>query len=284
MKLFVSTNCLRSTTTLTEKLKMYASVGILRVDLGAGVTVSESELTQLGDSSNYEFQIHNYFPPPPTDFVLNLASPDPGITQLSKQMTTDAVDLLTTINGTIYSVHPGFVTDPTGFNGISFTFPAPKSPRDQVTAMNRFTTNLSSLVAYAEKTEIQVIVENQVIDHQLKGKILLETASEFFNLFESIPSSHLGMLLDTGHLNVTSHTLGFDRIKFVESLLPFIKSIHLHDNDGSADYHLPIAPNSWIFEILQHPLLQSVPVVIEAKFESLVHLSEHFHWLEEKLS
>ena len=284
MKLFVSTNCLRATTPLPEKLKMYASVGILRVDLGAGVTVSENDLTQLGDASNYEFQIHNYFPPPPNDFVLNLASPDPRIVQLSKQMTTDAVDLLSTINGTIYSVHPGFVTDPTGFNGISFTFPPPKLPRDQVTAMKRFTTNLRSLVNYAEKANIQVIVENQVIDPQLKGKILLETASEFTNLFQSISSPNLGMLLDTGHLNVTSHTLGFDRMKFVEPLVPYIKSMHVHDNDGSADYHLPVAPNSWIFEILQHPLLKSVPIVIEAKFKSLAHLSEHFHWLEERLS
>ena len=64
MELFASTNCLSNKTSLTDKLKSYASVGIFKVDLGAGVTVSEVELSNLYGKEDYEFQIHNYFPPP----------------------------------------------------------------------------------------------------------------------------------------------------------------------------------------------------------------------------
>ena len=283
MELFASTNCLPSKTNLSEKLKLYASVGIFKVDLGAGVTVSEMELDNLYGKKDFEFQIHNYFPPPEESFVLNLASSDDATVKLSHAMATNAVDLLTKLNGNIYSVHPGFVTDPTGFGGISFTFPPPKSPKDRIVAMERFISNLRSLASHAEKQNIQIIVENQVIDRDLNGKILLDTASEFLDLFRSIPSSALGMLLDTGHLNVTSKTLGFDRIEFIELLAPHIRAMHIHDNDGTADYHRPIKPDSWILEVLKHPLLKSVPAVIEAKFESLQDLQRHFFWLEDQL-
>ena len=64
MELFASTNCLPNKTSLTDKLKLYASAGIFKVDLGAGVTVSEVELSNLYGKEDYEFQIHNYFPPP----------------------------------------------------------------------------------------------------------------------------------------------------------------------------------------------------------------------------
>jgi len=283
MDLFASTNCLSTKTSLTDKLKMYASAGIFKVDLGAGVTVSEVELSNLYGKYDCEFQIHNYFPPPEESFVLNLASSNTTTVKLSHEMAINAVDLLTRINGNIYSIHPGFVTDPTGFGGISFTFPAPKSPEDRIVAMERFISNLRLLTAHAERANIQIIVENQVIDHNLKGKILLDTASEFLDLFRSIPSPALGMLLDTGHLNVTSQTLGFDRMQFVELLAPYIRSMHVHDNDGTADYHRPINHDSWILDVLKHPLLKSVPIVIEAKFESLQDLTRHFFWLEDQL-
>ena len=95
MELFASTNCLSNKTSLTDKLKSYASVGIFKVDLGAGVTVSEIELSNLYGKEDYEFQIHNYFPPPAESFVLNLASSDDATVKLSQAMATNAVDLLT---------------------------------------------------------------------------------------------------------------------------------------------------------------------------------------------
>ena len=48
--------------------------GIKNVELSGGKFSAKNlhELKQIKRCSNVEFQVHNYFPPPPIPFVLNL--------------------------------------------------------------------------------------------------------------------------------------------------------------------------------------------------------------------
>jgi len=73
-------------------------------------------------------------------------------------------------------------------------------------------------------------------------------APELFNelfarLFEqnSVPTKHLGFCLDLGHANLCSATLN-DYLAFVDRLNPAVPIIHLHlhENWGDADTHLPL--------------------------------------------
>lgn len=57
----------------------------------------------------------------------------------------------------------------------------------------------------------------------------------------SVPSSHIGMCLDVGHANLSSATLN-DYLAFCDRLdarVPIIH-LHLHENWGDADTHLPL--------------------------------------------
>ena len=53
-------------------------------------------------------------------------------------------------------------------------------------------------------------------------------------LVESVADEHLGICLDTGHLNLHDGDQG----RFVREAGGHLKALHLADNDGSSDQHL----------------------------------------------
>ena len=261
---------------------MYQSCGLDAIELGGGVTVGDSSLAQI-TQTGARFLIHNYFPPPQETFVLNLASDNNDILKRSLGMVSNAIDLAAHIGAPFYSVHAGFITDPELFDGTSFVFSSPRSPGQADSAFNRFTTAMKTVVDCAERRGVGILVENNVCSEQFRGKLLLQTAEEFLSLFSALQSSHLGLLLDTGHLNVSARTLGFDRMSFVDKVMPYVKAMHIHDNNGIADTHQPIEPSSCVFDILRRPEFAALPLVIEAKFDNMANLCQHVEWLKNEI-
>jgi len=279
---FVSTACLLGVEPITSRISLYRSYGLNAIELGAGVSVDEDGLSQIA-GMECEFLVHSYFPPPSTPFVLNLASGDVSICQRSLDFVLEALALTARLSAPFYSVHAGFITDPTSFGTTSFVFPIPATLDEARSAMNRFTTSLKISLDWAERLGVGLLVENNVCSHALRGKLLLQTAEEFLALFDVMRSPHLGILLDTGHLNVTAHTLGFDRMTFVDQTTAYVRAIHIHDNDGTADTHQPVQPGSWVLGVLRRPEFAGLPIVVEAKFDSVIELRRHVHWLWEQL-
>jgi sugar phosphate isomerase/epimerase len=230
-----------------------------------------------------QFLVHNYFPPPTEPFVLNLASGDKGIRRRSLDLVSEALALTARLGAPFYSVHAGFVTDPTSFGATSFVFPMPASPNEAQSAMGRFTRALEIALNCAQRFGVQLLVENNVCSPEQRGKLLLQTAEEYLSLFRALRSPYLGVLLDTGHLNVTAHTLGFDRISFVDKVAPYIRAFHIHDNDGSADTHQPVKPGSWVLDVLGRPEFAGLPIVVETRFEAVTDLRRYVDWLRTEL-
>jgi sugar phosphate isomerase/epimerase len=63
-------------------------------------------------------------------------------------------------------------------------------------------------------------------------------------LMEQTGSSHFGICFDTGHCNLFS-SVPLDT--WMDSLNPYIVELHLHDNDGSSDQHLPMGEGTFDF-------------------------------------
>jgi sugar phosphate isomerase/epimerase len=279
---FVSTACLPRGQSLASCLSLYRSHELNAVELGAGVVVTEDCLSRLVELDG-QFLVHNYFPSPSESFVLNLASGDEGIRQRSLDFVSEALALTARLGAPFYSVHAGFITDPTSFGKTSFVFPMPVSPDEVQFAMDRFITTLEIVTDRAQRLGVQVLVENNVCSPELRDKLLLQTADEFLGLFGALRSPYLGMLLDTGHLNVTAHTLGFDRMSFVDQVAPYVRAFHVHDNDGTADTHQPVQPGSWVLDVLRRPEFAGLPIVVEARFEVVADLRRHVDWLKTEL-
>ena len=287
--IFASTACIHHFVPLKDRLSAYCEAGIEAIELGMRVTLEQGDLLRLLEACPDEgrieppFLVHNYFPPPDDPFILNLASGDPIIRQRSLELAQQAITLTRELKAPFYAIHAGFVTDAYGFGNPYLLFPEITEANARQNAFERFIDALSITNQVALEHGVGLLVENNVCAPEIWGQVLLDRADEFLQLFETMDSSNLGVLLDFGHLNVAAHTLGFDRLDFIEQLTPYIRCFHVHDNDGTHDTHRPVQPGSWVLEVLRLPEFAHLPLVVEAKFDDATSLSQHVAWLRDTL-
>ena len=86
---------------------------------------------------------------------------------------------------------------------------------------------LYALINHIDGTDITICLEN-----------IPKTAPEADDLLAIIKAAntkeHLGICLDTGHLNLTSRR----QAEFIRKTAPYLKALHIADNDGTGDQHL----------------------------------------------
>ncbi len=79
-------------------------------------------------------------------------------------------------------------------------------------------------------------------------------------LFSALASPRVCFCLDTGHFNVFSRT---PLAQWLDALGGYLGQLHLHDNDGSLDQHLPIGEGTFPFPKLLAALAdrESAPII-----------------------
>jgi len=262
VKVFASTGCIVGG--FWEKLALYRDAGLREIEIGTTTEALGDDVVERLRGYDVRYVVHNYFPPPAEAFVLNLASPDEGVRARSLRLVDDALVTAAQLGSPLYSVHAGFVSDPVGSDGRSYVF-GPGG--DAEAAKARFVASLEWALARGVELGVELIVENNVCTPATRGALLLQTAQEFEELGD------FGILLDTGHLNVSATTLLFDRAEFVDRLAHRIRAFHLHDNDGSADRHEPVAEDSWALAAVRET--QAETIVVEALFANVEALRDH---------
>jgi len=88
--------------------------------------------------------------------------------------------------------------------------------------------------------------------HNLSCPICLENVYEsepmvLQRLIEGINSPLIGFCFDTGHYNIFSRS---PLESWMETMAPYLKQLHIHDNWGETDQHLPPGEGSFPFEEL----------------------------------
>lgn len=291
MNIYISTGALPYQQ-ISDILAFSLAHGFDRLELSSTVAYSPDILEHVRKAhGRIHFLVHNYFPPPVSPFVLNLASTEPTIHCRSVELCNNSIDLSTKLKAPFYSVHSGFAVhltpDMLGNTGAQCRLgPSKQIPRKK--SYQRFVRTVRELAGYAQSKGIQLLVENNVIPVELADKhgknvLLLASSSEILRFITDVNNLHVGLLLDTGHLNVTANTLGFDRMAFVEQVAPHVRAIHVHDNDGTSDTHQPIQPNSWVIDVLHRPEFTGLPLIVEAKFDDITELCQHISWLKNEM-
>jgi sugar phosphate isomerase/epimerase len=250
---YVATQSLAGIESVGMALDTYSRLGIDHVELsGPHERPPSPELIGALAQMPFEFVVHNYFPAPEEPFVLNLASADAGVRQRAIDHVMRNLELCARIGSPLYTVHGGFRCDP----GPDFIFRPERGMTDAERAMDLFADAIARICQLAEQLGIDVGVENNVLSPANHAKspedpfLLFLTGRDFEQLTARVRSPRLGALLDVGHLNVTCHTLGLDRSAAAAAILPFVSSFHLHDNDGTADQHLPVTSSSWFLPLI----------------------------------
>ena len=268
--LYVSTGAFKAKN-LNNILNECQTTGFQFLELSSGIKFSDSLLEKCKVlEGEMNFLIHNYFPAPPKPFVLNLASTDPFILKLSRELCKNAIDLCVDLGSPFYSVHSGFAIN---LKPEQLGQPDKQSILTSKYVINPelaysiFLESICEINCYAEEKSIGILIENNVVtpQHVARGKediFLMVKSEDVIRLMEDVSSQNIGLLVDVGHLNVSANALGYKKVKFLEDVKSYVRAFHLSENDGITDQNLPVRKDSWFLPHIKET--PSVVVVLEA--------------------
>lgn len=259
MSIFVSTNCIKNPKNVLKVLYEYQKGGIENVELGSVHDFFDIKILKKFD---FNFLIHNYFPPPKIPFNFNLASQNEVIRKKSLNLAKNAIDLCCDVESPLYTFHAGFTVDPPKLGK-----PLPRidiSDRDN--AIEIFVNEVEKIVNYANNRGIKVAVEPNVVQkfnliETRNDLCLFAEYLEIEKLFKILKKTSLGLLIDLGHTAVTSHWLKFDKDEFVQKCSKYTSAIHISNNNGLQDQHRSLTQNCWAISKLKK--FKNIPIILE---------------------
>jgi sugar phosphate isomerase/epimerase len=287
--IFISSSSINSRS-ITECVDQLAGLNIRNIELSGGAVYSDNimgSLKELKDKYSLNYLIHNYFPPPKEDFVLNIASEKDKIRKQSIELIRSSVSLAHEIGAEIYSVHAGYAKHYTpNPDGVYFN-PDGKSISPK-TALSMMYSSLSEITEYSGKLKVKIGVENLFPFGDTPEDSLLCTPEDIFAFLDSTSQDeNIGFLLDLGHLLISSTHYGFDKDAFIEELKKNyaykVIEIHLSGNDGTTDQHGPLSSDNWQFEAALRFDLETVPVTLECRGLDTRELSNQYSIVKNSL-
>ncbi len=262
--LYVSTTFIKYGKKIKIALDILKSAGVENVEIGSNHAY-ESNYNYI---KNYKFNylIHNYFPVPKKDFVINIASLDSHIRNLSLKHIKKAIIFCRDTDAKLYTFHPGFVVDPvtTGKSkkNYDFIWRNKRSNKNYDLAFNQMMISLKKIVNFAKKKKVNIAIETEG-SYKKKNFLLMQRLEEYKKLFKFFALNDLGINLNIGHLNLASKAFNFSKEKFVKMVKPYIVAFELSHNNGFEDQHLPLQKGMWYWNIINDPYFAKAYKILE---------------------
>ena len=270
--IFTSTATL-PTKNLGECLQSLGSIGLSNIELSGGTEYESGVLTMLlsfRQEFGFQYLVHNYFPPPKKHFVLNLASQSETSLQKSLSFVENSIALAANLGVDRYSIHAGYLKRlQPGRDGSEFV-----SDGDSLVTMGHgeetMFNSIERISHFAAKHDLLIALENLFPINRQTGSALLCTPDDINRYFERISDlPNVGLLLDLAHLMISSNVLDFEKDVFLDELIDQHSSrifgIHLSDNDGVKDLHLPIHDKSWPLLAVSRLANMDFPITLESR-------------------
>ena len=234
----------------------YLRKGIKNIELSGGMHTPTLVEDLLKIKKEANFQVHNYFPPPKNPFVLNLASADQEISNLSLNHIYNSIELCSRLGSKYYSFHAGFLCD---LNTAELGKKISKRKlisRDKGTEI--FLKKLELISIKAKEHDVNIMVENNVLSknnlNEFGQNPLLMCDHEETKLIMENSPNNINLLVDVAHLKVSSSSLQFNPEHMFKFCDKFIKGYHLSDNNGLSDTNEVFTPNAWFWKSLNKNL------------------------------
>ncbi len=163
-------------------------------------------------------------------YGLNIACSDRNIADYSFRTILEAIDFSSALGITTAVCHT--------------TTPALSPQVSMKRWLKGFIPQFKAITAYAKKSALTICWEN--------------TYERDFSIFEAMLAAEPDTLfcLDTGHAHCFAR---FSAVEFLNAFGSKVRHMHLHDNNGDEDSHLPIGRGSIDFaSLMQHPAVNGI--------------------------
>lgn len=209
--------------------------------------------------AGHALTLHNYFPAPAESFVLNMAANDDVGKARTQALVEGALKLAVAAGSPLYGIHAGYLARADETKDGMFAFDDEMSSYGA--ALERAVAFINNIAPAYEKAGVRFLIEN-LFPSPKKRHSLFCSMDEIREFMAQIPKS-VGLLLDLGHLNVSSGIMEFDRQEFIDDYLEEysdrLVEVHISENQGLKDEHLAVKQGSWQLDALKLIRQQNQP-------------------------
>ena len=237
-----------------DVVKTLTDIGIKDIEL-SGTCYSKDNVKDLEKFLKLSnLQIHNYFPPPEKPFVLNLASMDEEIANKTIDHIMYALDVCKILKSNYYSFHAGFLCD-IKVSELGKKVDS-KILQNREKSLDLFINRVTKISKKAKQNNINLMIENNVLSKNNKisfkgNPFLMCDAEECEKVIKSCPKN-VKLLIDVAHLKVSSNSLNFDKIEFLNKCNHLAGGYHLSDNNGESDSNDKFNDESWFWDYIDN--------------------------------
>lgn len=237
---------------LETLLKFCRQNDIKNLELSGGLKFNKNIKKILYKYADFfNFNLHNYFPPPKKNFIINLGSINENIRNKSTNLCKKAIDICKKLDLKYYSIHAPFLTD--------FQIKeAGKGLRNRILydyneVIKNFKESWKTLSIYSGKN-FQLYLENNVLSNKnylMYEKINPFLLTDYSSYLELKRHIKFKILLDLAHLRVTTQTLKKNFFKEASMFAKNTDYFHISDNNGLRDENNGLKKNSKIYKFIK---------------------------------
>ncbi len=267
-KIFISSSGVNNNK-VEDSISYLAEKGIKNIELSGGCKYEinlKKKLLKLKKKYDLNYLIHNYFPPPKVNFVLNIGSCNDVIYEKTIKFYENALDLCKDLGINRYGIHSGFLID------IKSSELGKKIKKRKLylksKSINRLIKGYSHLRKYSQGKvniflENNVITKNNLLEYGL-NPLLFTPYSDYLSLKKKF---NFKILLDLAHLKVSTKTLGIDFLTEVKKFKKHVEYIHVSGNNSLRDSNNSICNDNKIKEAIK--ILKNAKIITLEIYENI---------------
>lgn len=266
-RVFVSTTFAADDTPIAEVLAACNVGGLRNVELGSNHPYEPDPVAAVNRHRPVRCLVHNYFPPPEESLVVNIASLDDDVRRRSLEHVERSLAYCARIGALLYTVHPGFLSDPRGASRgagtYDFLFAEDAVPADVYNrAYDRMLAGLEWVVERARAHRVRLAVETEGSVTK-RGLLLLQRPEEYDRVLAAFSPADLGINLNIGHLRLAERAFGFTWRQFVDRVVDYVIAMELSHNEGATDDHRPLQAGAWYWDLIADPRFADAYRILE---------------------
>lgn len=261
-KVFVSSSCFKISNFEQKHFDFFSENKIFNIELSGNFNfLSNSEIKNKINKlkkKGFDFLLHNYFPAPKKPIVLNLISKNLKTFKDSKSIIKNAIKISNENSLKFYGFHPGYLSDADINQNGCFIFKKKNfSVSEGIKIFIKRFNKLYEELNLEKKKSCKIALENLFPEPNGNVNSIMCSYEEIEEILLSkeLIDKKVFLIIDLGHLAISSNLLNFDRIKFIEMLLnkfgDKVLEVHISENDEINDLHLGIKKNSWQLDVLK---------------------------------